>query len=58
MTWWAWALLAWAALSVPAAILVGRATRVGQGNDVPPPAVNRRLPAQRDGGDAADDLSA
>jgi len=58
VTWWIWALLAWGALAVPVAVLVGRSVSVGQGSDAPRPAGDPRLPAQRDGDDAADDLSA
>ncbi len=33
MTWWAWALLAWLALSVPVAVILGRAIAHAQSED-------------------------
>jgi hypothetical protein len=33
MSWWMWALIAWPALSLPIAIVIGRAIRLGEKRD-------------------------
>ena len=58
MTWWAWALLGWAGLSVPVGVVVGRAIRLGRAEDHKRPAEGPRLPAPREGDGSVDDLSA
>jgi hypothetical protein len=34
-TWWMWAFLVWVLVSIPAGVLVGRAFRAGQREDMP-----------------------
>lgn len=34
MSWWAWVLVAWLVLSLPAGVLVGRVIQTGQGGDL------------------------
>ena len=58
MTWWAWVLLGWAALSVPVGVVVGRAIRVGQAEERTRRAEGARMPAPREGDGPVDDLSA
>jgi hypothetical protein len=58
MPWWAWALLGWAALSVPVAVVVGRAIRLGDGDGRSRPTGDLPMPAPREGEGSIDDLSA
>lgn len=39
MRWWGWALIGWAAVSVPVAVAVGRALRTADRPEQPPPSV-------------------
>lgn len=58
MPWWVWALLGWAAVSVPVAVVVGRAIRLGEDDGRTRPSRGARMPAPREGEGSVDDLSA